>query len=106
MSRSPTSRPSGGRSIVVQVSSRLRVFLAVSAALATLYTWLVFDCIPIETSMDGVPLYSECDPPTALGRLLINLVLVGATSGATFLAAIVFRAVRRRSGGIHPAALP
>ena len=78
----------------------LRVLLAVFMAPAlgvTFWTWLVFECIPMEVSVDGAHVYTECNPPTTLGRLFINVVLVTAVSGATLLAAIVFR-ISRRAG--------
>ena len=84
--------------MIPAVRRKIRVLLAVFAALAlgvTLWTWFVFEGIPLEVSAGGSHWYTECDPPTTFGRLLINVILLASVSGATFLAAIVFQGLQR-----------
>jgi len=91
--------------VLPKIKRELGVLLATFAALAsgvTLWTWLAFECIPLEVFSNDTNWYTECGPPTPFARLLINVALLAAVSNATVLATAAFLAVRwawKRAGG-------
>ena len=50
----------------------------------TFWTWRVLECIPLEVSGNDGYWYTECEAPTTFARLLINVLLLAAVSGAAF----------------------